>query len=834
MQRLLAVVAGLLLGGLQLRAATLYVYDLDSLAFMSNEIAEARVQRLYEEGGLNLAEVKVLKVHKGTFREGKTAVVAGLYFYHKLKKIPCNTTPLAVGDRLILFLTRARDALAFPVPKGADIYMPVPSGVRLIEDGRMVGFVQRDNPGPYVAYTGRDSGPLPTLERFQADLAASIRTAAALARDFEQRKGADAAPWLLKLLRSRSKQPGEFPPRDHIAELACMRLAELHKPALLEKALPLAQKWYARSILERGFGSPIGRDFLLARVNDVKAPLPERIRHAQMLENAGKVYRSTFCEIGPNSWRIVGKPDRGNSGYLTRIARAALAARQHEDLCHPLVECLAFFGRGRIHDPDAEIRADWKEAFAVLKALYDTGPSEKLKYAIELAAAHRDREVLYQSLKSPCGQFISIVWPADPKKYTPSDTPTLLFEYTCNATLFDSNTILRPSLVLLHLKSQESYVLPTELRVKGGDSQGGSGAVELPRALPHGRYRVFLRLTEKGKTVSTGHYFETELLRAADEQKAPEDKQEQGIKAEVRGTLHFEMGRGYFISVKSSDKFAERENRVWLSVTESKVLVRKLEGLTGKEVMAKGNLGQMPENARAGVPPLGIYLRLGFEIKGQETASVQHFWFHGAAPIPKTDSIYPVLAAHQAAIAKRYEDGKCARPLFSDWMRVNSPAAAKLFPKLQFASISWSLRRHPEAKGSVALAEGLKVTVAIDAATKRIIKELHCGGNYEAYGKLLVDRRALLRDAAEAKLVWEAFGDIHHIGSKKWPCKKVSASEWHLGISRSDQTKSVADGFKTVVTQTYYAKVLVDSKTGRITSWESKVDSSDERKIPTR
>ena len=106
-------------------------------------------------------------------------------------------------------------------------------------------------------------------------------------------------------------------------------------------------------------------------------------------------------------------------------------------------------------------------------------------------------------------------------------------------------------------------------------------------------------------TMSLGH---------ADEQKPQEVKNAQGINAEVRGTLHFESGRGYFISVKPTDK-AAREMRVWLRAAESKVLVRKLQGLDGQEVIAKGKLEQMPEDVRASVPPLGIYLRHGFDIE---------------------------------------------------------------------------------------------------------------------------------------------------------------------------------------------------------------------------
>jgi hypothetical protein len=103
----------------------------------------------------------------------------------------------------------------------------------------------------------------------------------------------------------------------------------------------------------------------------------------------------------------------------------------------------------------------------------------------------------------------------------------------------------------------------------------------------------------------------------ADEQKAREDKKQQGIQAEVRGTLHFESGHGYFITVKPAD-MAGREMRVWLRAAEDKVLVRKLQDLDGKEVTARGKLEQMPEEVRSSVPPLSVYLRFGFEIEPTE------------------------------------------------------------------------------------------------------------------------------------------------------------------------------------------------------------------------
>ena len=107
-------------------------------------------------------------------------------------------------------------------------------------------------------------------------------------------------------------------------------------------------------------------------------------------------------------------------------------------------------------------------------------------------------------------------------------------------------------------------------------------------------------------TVAIGH---------ADEQKPQDAKHESGIRAEVRGILHFEDGHGYFVSVTPNDKPA-RETRVWLRAAEDKALVRQMQGLDGKEVVAKGNLGQMASDVHANVPPLGIYLQHGFTIEG--------------------------------------------------------------------------------------------------------------------------------------------------------------------------------------------------------------------------
>jgi hypothetical protein len=202
--------------------------------------------------------------------------------------------------------------------------------------------------------------------------------------------------------------------------------------------------------------------------------------------------------------------------------------------------------------------------------------------------------------------------------------------------------------------------------------------------------------------------------------------------------------------------------------------------------------------------------------------------------IPKNDAIYPILAECRSAMQKREEEGKQVRSTFRDWIKIDSPAAAKLFPNLRFASLVWDMHRHPEYKGEVSLALGLEMVVAVDTKTNRLAKELWVYDNHDEFGKLLADYKATLRDAAEAKLVWDASCDIYGKGSKMAAMKKIADSEWHLGITSYDQTTSVVDGFKTVVTRTHYMRVLVDPKTGQITSSGTKVDSSNERKVPAK
>jgi hypothetical protein len=89
------------------------------------------------------------------------------------------------------------------------------------------------------------------------------------------------------------------------------------------------------------------------------------------------------------------------------------------------------------------------------------------------------------------------------------------------------------------------------------------------------------------------------------------------IKAEVTGVLRRrDEGGGYYIAIRPADA-PKRETRVWLWISEDKETVRKLEGLTGREVVARGLLEQLPEGVQAIVPPGGMYLQK-FEIEAAD------------------------------------------------------------------------------------------------------------------------------------------------------------------------------------------------------------------------
>lgn len=464
-------------------AAMMYTYEIDSLVHLSSDIVEADLTRRYKTHDSELIEVKLTRVHKGGLKPGATVTVAGTTFYGKPLRDQFGVEPLAAGDRLVFFLTRFRPGGRDALPADPVIYAPVPSGMKLVDNDRVFGFAQQNNPGPYVA--GPENPGLgldaPPVARFRDRLGDSLREVPVLARLVEAEPDRLDVSKLLELLRVRARP--HWHGRDHFRERACGRLAELREPEWLSRALPLAPGYHERTILEYGFGSPKGRAYLLALVRDEREPIVSRLTHAAALHSAGA----------------------DDPGHVVRLARAARATERHEALCVSLIDGVRSVARWYGAPGHDAATAEYRAALAELRDLYLGQPAEGIQFAIERATAVE--HAAYERLGAPCGPFVSILRPV-PREQNPRPTPrslALLYEY--HATPAAKGMEARPEVVLVNVRTQRRHVFPTPIRLKGGMGGSGTFGIALPDDVPAGRYRVFLQITDGGRVVSTGHWF---------------------------------------------------------------------------------------------------------------------------------------------------------------------------------------------------------------------------------------------------------------------------------------------------------------------------------------
>jgi hypothetical protein len=170
-----------------------------------------------------------------------------------------------------------------------------------------------------------------------------------------------------------------------------------------------------------------------------------------------------------------------------------------------------------------------------------------------------------------------------------------------------------------------------------------------------------------------------------------------------------------------------------------------------------------------------------------------------ATAISSSDPIYPVLEARKAEMQKQYKATDYALAHFSNWVRVDSSAVTKLFPKLRFASIVWSEYLNPNVKPLPAhdLGMGMELTVAVDTEQKNIVAELSNTGNQREFGQLLKTDKVRISDKSDAEGVWNAFCALTHLHLEHYPIQRLSDTEWHLGNSDDGKLH-------------YYYEVLLD------------------------
>lgn len=78
--------------------------------------------------------------------------------------------------------------------------------------------------------------------------------------------------------------------------------------------------------------------------------------------------------------------------------------------------------------------------------------------------------------------------------------------------------------------------------------------------------------------------------------------------AHMTGVLGFAAGQGYFLTVDPA-RNEYRAKRVWLLVSENKVLVGQLDSLRGRRVTIRGDLRRLKDNQQVGAfPARAVYL----------------------------------------------------------------------------------------------------------------------------------------------------------------------------------------------------------------------------------
>ena len=143
------------------------------------------------------------------------------------------------------------------------------------------------------------------------------------------------------------------------------------------------------------------------------------------------------------------------------------------------------------------------------------------------------------------------------------------------------------------------------------------------------------------------------------------------------------------------------------------------------------------------------------------------------------DPSLPTLLEWQRKIEASYAKDGRIRPDFGSWSELPFDTLKRLFPGLRFFTNAW-LERAVPGKGRVSGLGGGEYTLVCDSKGK-LVAEIYHYGNYESFGEILATNKIALRSPEDAKLVWDAFCDVHQKHWKDQPAIRVSDTVWHLG-----------------------------------------------------
>lgn len=472
--------------------------DLDSLAFQSDQIVEARVVRPVAAAS-DLLEIT--HVEFGDLKTGQLISVSNLFSHEKpgtgywggSRDLP------APGDEVLVFLKGPRDLSC------------VDAGMFLVVRGRVCRFgVER--PARFMG-----AWPMPRLGASSSRLV-ELRSAivASIGRRAEWRAHLQGplpsveVPWLVLTLRRRAiSRPSLFDRPDAISDAVAQRLAQLNDLQIAEQAIiadPSRSRFFATA-----FSGPQGQEYLLQRIANRQIPSADRRKLFAALMGADGFHRAYF---NYNDWPAI----RLGLGRLALLASEV--ADGDPESAGEILRALENPLRTAAHDQPctAGVRADINAARDTLAELYrKQSTPDSVKYWIERAADAIDYSA-YQRLHSPSGPIMSLAAPLDLSMYAAPSSRSVLLMYAWRCAVPYANgrppvlpTVTAAYLVLEPVAGGSAYVIASSSMLGRAGAGGGSDFVTLPAGFPAGRYRLHYRLMSGNTVLSEGHGFETQI-----------------------------------------------------------------------------------------------------------------------------------------------------------------------------------------------------------------------------------------------------------------------------------------------------------------------------------
>jgi len=473
----------------------LYTYDLDSLVDMSSKVVEGTIIVQHRQNNFDVWEIQISNTLFGGHEAGQIIDVTALDFFRVSDNHGRNSKKLQKGDALFLFLDRAKATFLYDIPINAEIYWPVPSGVRFISGEKAVEFWQEMNPGPYEAdiTTAETNRDVPTVAELRRQIHESIRRVESWNQFLKKKASHEDIPALLDLLRERNTSKKDFRGRDCIVEAVCKQLVDLKEPPALLEAARIG----GDMTLGRGVATPDGRRQLIAKVADKYGELlSDRLKWAGLLAEATSITGPTaFYESVEDE-----KKHLPNEHYLKSITELATNEQTDKSLQAELFSGMRELA-GVGSSEELIITDDGKDAQSMLESFWKRTRSEELKYNAEIILFELNRT----GTNSGFGPIVSLLKLVN---YYPGKLLWYDLEY-----LIYQKGDWTAKIVVKNLKTgkETTFDLPSNQHISGNSEGGCANGITLPADFPSGHYRVFAEFFDGEKVVATSHYFETDL-----------------------------------------------------------------------------------------------------------------------------------------------------------------------------------------------------------------------------------------------------------------------------------------------------------------------------------